>query len=394
MRTAVIYMLLMLPFWAFSQDDNGLTEDSIPKIKKCSLNGYVKFMQTVSFTDINQAWMTDNLIHNRLKFKWTPIESLSFVAEARNRIFYGEMVSNMPIYPKLINQERGFINLSGNIFESQSSFMHSTLDRLYVDYNYKSVQVTIGRQRINWGQTFIWNPNDLFNSTNFFDFDYEEKPGSDAVRVQIYPSYTSSIDLVAKMDYLEHLTAAALYKFNRWNTDIQLLAGYYNSSDFVAGGGFSGSLLKGGLRGELSYFHPEETWADTNGTFVASLAYDYTFSNSLMIQLEALYNGYGQSSGDFNLSQFYFMQISPQNLALAEWSYMFTASYPLTPLMSFQFSSMYSPSNKAFYYGPSISYSLKENLDFSIFSQIFTSETTAANGGKGGFLFWRLKGSF
>ncbi len=32
-----------------------------------------------------------------------------------------------------------------------------------------------------------------------------------------------------------------------------------------------------------------------------------------MIQVEALYNGYGKKLGEFNLSQFYFMQMSPQN---------------------------------------------------------------------------------
>ena len=368
--------------------------DSIPKERSWTLNGYVKYMQTIAFQKIDKDWTTDNLLHNRLNFNWNINSNLTFNSQLRNRIFYGETVTNFPKYSEIINHESGFLNMSGILFEGNSVFMHSTIDRLYFDYNYKKIQVTIGRQRINWGQTFAWNPNDLFNSSSFFDFDYEEKPGTDAVRLQFYPSYSSQFDLVVKLDCNQKITAAGLFRFNKWNYDIQLLGGYYEERDFVVGGGFSGSLLKGGLRGELSYFHSEVNFADTTGKLVASLGYDYTFSNSLMIQIEGLYNGYGKKSGDFNLAQFYFMQMSPQNLSLTEFSYMANLSYPLTPLLNLKLSAMYNPNDNSIYFGPSADYSLKDNLDLSIYTQLFMSDTPADQGGQGGFLYWRLKWSF
>ena len=369
------------------------TED-LPKPKSWSLNGYLKYMQTVSFQEIDQGWVTDNLLHNRLKFNWNINDNLTFNAQARNRIFYGETVTNMPQYPGIIDIENGYLDLTGNVFETKSVFMNSTIDRLFLDYNYKNIQVTVGRQRIHWGQTLVWNPNDLFNSASFFDFDYEEKPGSDAVRVQIYPSYSSKVDLAVKLDYEDRVTAAALYRVNKWNTDIQFLAAYYEQRDLVAGLGFSGSLFKGGIRGELSYFHSEESMQDTSGKVVASLGYDYTFKNSLMIQLEGLYNGYGTKDGEFDLSKFYFMNMSPQTLSLTQFSLMTTISYPVTPLLNARFSAMYSPNDNSVYLGPSVDYSVKENLEFSVYSQYFFSDTPLAQGGKGGFLFWRLKWSF
>jgi len=368
--------------------------DSISKQRNWTLNAYVKFMQTLSFQEINKNWMTDNLIHNRLNFNWNINDNLTFNTQVRNRIFYGETVTNFPQYPEIINQENGYMDLSDILFEGNSVFMHSTIDRLYLDYNYKKWQFTFGRQRINWGQTFVWNPNDLFNSYSFFDFDYEEKPGSDAVRVQFYPSYSSKFDIVAKLDNNKKLTTAGLYRFNKWNTDIQFLAGYYKEKDFVLGTGFSGNLFKGGLRGEVSYFHSKNNFADTSGTFVASLGYDYTFANSLMFQVEALYNGYGKKSGNFNLAEFYFMQMSPQNLSLTQFSYIGLISYPITPLLKATFSVMYNPNDKSIYLGPSVDYSLKENLEFSVYTQFFTSDTPVEQGGKGGFLYWRLKWSF
>ena len=373
---------------------NTIAQDTIPKQKTWTLNGYVKYMQTISFQEIDGDWSTDNLIHNRLKFNWDINKNLNFKTHVRNRVFYGETVKVFPQYSEIINQESGFLDLSEILFKGNSIFMHSAIDRLFFDYTYKKMQITIGRQRINWGQTFVWNPNDLFNSASFFDFDYEEKPGSDAVRVQYYPTYSSRIDLVAKIDNNEKLTAAALYQFNKWNTDLQVIGGYFAETDYVLGSGFSGSLLKGGLRGELSYFHPKDNISDTTGIFVASLGYDYTFENSLMLQFEALYNGYGNKSGDFNLSQLYFSQMSPKNLALTEFSYLINATYPISPLLNGTVSAMYNPNNNSAFFGPSVSYSLKENLDLSIFSQYFISETPANQGGKGGYLFWRLKWSF
>jgi len=364
------------------------------KQRNWSLNGYVKYMQTASFTEIDKAWMTDNLIHNRLNFNWNINDRLTFNTQMRNRIYYGEMVTSFPQYSDIIDYEKGFLDMSFMVFQGESVFMQSTFDRLYLDYNFNKIQITVGRQRINWGQTFVWNPNDLFNSYSFFDFDYEEKPGSDAVRLQFYPSYSSKLDVVVKLDHKNKLTAAALYRFNKWSYDLQFLGGYYAETDFVIGGGFSGSLLKGGLRGEATYFHPQENFSDTTGTFVMSLGYDYTFANSLMLQFEALYNGYGKSSGEFNVAEFYFMQMSPQNLSLTEYSFMGQVSYPITPLFKAAISAMYNPNDKSVYFGPSADYSFKDNLELSVYTQYFTSQTPIAEGGQGAFLYWRLKWSF
>ena len=386
-KLTTLIVLIGISLSNFAQDDT-------PKQRNWTLNGYVKYMQTISFQEIDKDWVTDNVLHNRLNFNWNINNNFTFNAQMRNRVFYGETVTDFPQYPEIVNQETGYFDLSFIVFEGKSVFMQSTFDRFYLDYNVKNVQITIGRQRINWGQTFVWNPNDLFNSYNFFDFDYEEKPGSDAVRLQFYPSYSSKLDLVVKVDNNSKVTAAGLYRFNQWSTDIQVLTGYYAETDYVLGAGFSGSLFKGGLRGEVSYFHPKDNFSDTTGTFVMSLGYDYTFKNSLMIQFEGLYNGYGEKSGEFNMLDFYFMQLTPQNLSLTEFSFVGQVTYPFTPLFNGTFSAMYSPNDKSLYLGPSLNYSIKDNFEVSFFTQYFTSETPAAEGGKGVFLYWRVKWSF
>ena len=113
-----------------------------------------------------------------------------------------------------------------------------------------------------------------------------------------------------------------------------------------------------------------------------------------MLQFEALYNGYGKSSGNFNLQEFYFLQMSPQSLSLTEFSFLGQISYPFTPLFTGTFSGMFSPNDNSLYLGPSIGYSLKENLELSVYTQYFTSQTPVDEGGKGAFLYWRIKWSF
>ncbi len=387
MKKHITFLFLLFNLAMQAQDNAGTS-------RNWTLNGYVKYMQTISFQHIDKQWMTDNLIHNRLIFNWNITNNLTFNTQIRNRVIYGETVTNLPQYPDIINQDYGLVNLTGNLFEGKSVFMNTTFDRLFLDYNLGKFQITIGRQRINWGQSFVWSPNDLFNYYSFFDFDYEEKPGSDAVRIQFYPSYSSKLDLAVKIDSAKKVTAALLYRFNKWNYDIQFMGGWYNGRDFVVGGGFSGSLLQGGLSGELSYFHPRKNFSDTTGTFVASLGYNYTFANSLMLQFEALYNGYGKQTGDFNLKEFYFMWLTPQNLSLTKLSFFGQVSYPFTPLFTGTLSVMYNPNDHSIYTGPSLSYSLIENLELSVYGQYFTSQTPADEGGKGVFLYWRLKWSF
>ncbi len=76
----------------------------------------------------------------------------------------------------MIGADDGLVDMSWNIVEKQSFLLNTTIDRLWFDLHFNKFQVTVGRQRINWGQTFVWNPNDIFNAYSFFDFDYVERP--------------------------------------------------------------------------------------------------------------------------------------------------------------------------------------------------------------------------
>jgi len=381
----VSILLIMLPVSMAGQD-------TIPA--SWSLNGYVTNMQSFMFQRLNDNWTIDNLIHNRLNFKWNnKSDNFKIALELRNRLIIGESVSTTPEYAKIIDTDYGFVKLSDNLSKGNSYVLNSKIDRAYIDYTKGKFQLTIGRQRINWGQCFTWNPNDLFNTYSFFDFDYVEKPGSDAIRLQYYTSNTSAFEFVVKSDNDKKVTSAFLYRFNKWNYDIQFLGGILNEQDYVIGSGWSGNIKGASFRGEISYFLPKHNFADTTGILVVSLGTDYTFKNSFTLQFEVLYNQ-NRSSGVTNFVDFYNKSLSAKNLSFTKVTFMLQGSYPITPLFNASLAGMYFPKLNGIFLGPSFTYSLTNNLDFSLIVQSFAGQLVKGPTEHINFGFLRLKWSF
>ena len=337
-----------------------------------ALNGYLTNMQSVMFEDVNQDWIIDNLIHNRLNLYWYPGEHFNASVQLRNRFMFGETIKNIPGYADAIGKSDGWVDLSFNLLSGESYVLNSTIDRVWVQFTTGSFVATAGRQRINWGQTFVWNTHDIFNAYSYFDFDYEERPGSDAVRLQFYPNYTSTIELAAKIDSSGKFTAAGLYRFNVFSYDIQLIAGVLNEDDYLGGIGWSGNIGGAGFRGEASYFHPIQDFQDTSGMILMSVGFDYTFKNSLFLQAEYLYSSNPLSSAGF--IDYYAGPLTVKQLAFTDHTLFASASYPITPLLQATLAGMYFPNLKGTFAGPSLSYNAFENVYLALFLQYFSAE--------------------
>lgn len=338
-------------------------------LKSLEISGYVSSMQTTMFTHIDSAWMTENLIHQRLNLKWYATPDLIMAVEVRNRFIFGEFVKNIPGYDRLINREQGWWDLSGYILSGNSFLLHSTIDRGWIEYTRGNWQIRAGRQRINWGVNYAWNPNDIFNTYSFFDFDYPEKPGSDALRMQYYTGVSSLLEAAVKVNARKQITVAGKWGFNNWNYDFQLIGGLLNDEDVVAGAGWSGNIASAGFRGEVTYLHPVEHFADTTGILIASVGADHTFPNTLYLQAEILYNGSEIPIGGFE--QYYYMPLSIKTLSFTDWSFLLGASCQVTPLFQAGAHMMFFPSIDGWFAGPTLNYSLADNLQFSFATQHF-----------------------
>ncbi len=362
----IIFITLLLSFTAvFSQEKK-------KKFENLEFSGYITNMQSFLFDSINNNWVNDNLLHNRLNFKWYVNEHFSTGIEIRNRIFTGETVEYTPGYAQMLENGKGLIDLSYNFLDKKSVIGNTEIDRFHLTYEIEKFKATAGRQRINWGRTFVWNPNDIFNNYSFFDFDYEEKPGTDAIRLEYFPTYTSSAELVASADSSKQISVAGLYKFNFKNYDIQLLSGIIKETDYFAGFGWEGAIKNVSFRGEASYIQAKEKFADTSGIFVATLSADYMFKNELMIQFEFLYNEQKSGQGINNFTDYYTQPASVKNLSFTEYNFFLNVMYPITPLLNITLSGMYYPKIKGYFISPSIAYSLSSKLDFSLIAQTFS----------------------
>jgi hypothetical protein len=341
------------------------------KNKPLSVNGYLSTMQSVMFDSISGPFVNENLIHNRINFKGYLNENITFATEFRNRLFTGDMVRSGSSYSDMITSDQGWADLSWNIINEQSFFLNTTIDRIWLDFNFAKFQARVGRQRINWGQTLVWNPNDIFNAYSFFDFDYVERPGSDAVRLQYYPDFSSSIEVAIKADYMDKITAAALYRFNKWAYDFQFLAGYVNSEDLVAGMGWSGAIGTVSFRGEVSWFQQAEKFGDTKGTGLFTIGVDKIFNNNSVAQLQVMYCNNPPDLNNF--ISLYSGNMSTKDIAFSKISAFGQFSYPVIPLLNIGVSAMWFTDLKGYFAGPSIDYSIAENVDASLFWQHFDS---------------------
>jgi len=356
------------------------------------INGYLSGMQSTLIEKWSDKWFKESLIHNRLNFKWYASSNFTVDLEVRTRMLFGDFVEDIPGYSLMIDPNQSWSDLSGFVFEKKNFLLHSAIDRAWIDYTAGKFQVRLGRQRINWGQNFAWNPNDIFNTYSFFDVDYPERPGSDAVKLQYYTGVSSLVEAAVKIDTLRNVTAALKYGFSRWNYDFQVLSGLLNSEDLVLGMGWSGDIKGAGFRGEFSYFHPKENIADTSGSLIASLGLDYTFKNSLMLQLEGLYCGTANHTANFQ--EYYYKPLSVKTISFTRWALLLKGSYPVTPLFNTGLSVMYFPTMDGFFISPDLSYSILDNLSASFMVQYFNAEFTSGIRQKISLGFLRMKFSF
>jgi hypothetical protein len=390
-RAALLTSFLLINF--FLINIRPFAQDSIIQ-PAVSWGGYLSEMPSLQYSSIFDEYEFSNQLHNRLNFKWQPNTGITAAVEFRTRFYYYGSDTNMTSYYKIFEQDAGVIGLSANLISGSNYLLNISADRLWMEYSKNKFQLTLGRQRINWGQTFVWNPNDLFNTYNYLDFDYVEKPGSDAFRVQYYISETDKAELAMSSDSSHKPTIAGLYRFNRWNYDIQFIAGITSDEDMVVGAGWSGQLAKGGFRGETGYFVPKKEIFGNKGTLTASVGWDFMFKNSLFVQFECLFNGNNSDSSAFKIYENNTFHISAKNPFLSDFSYFISASYPFTPLLNGSLSTILNPHNKVYILIPSLDFNVLQNLDLSFIAQVIGFQTPADNLSSVSMWFIRLKYCF
>lgn len=361
--------------------------------KKWFIDGYVKELLTVNMIrGFDSAWV-ESQIHHRLNFKWYPSSKLSAFVEIRNRLFWGDFAKNIPIYDQLVDLNNDVLDLSIVIIDEGSWLLHSMVDRAYVEWNHEDWEVRLGRQRINWGVALVWNPNDLFNAFSFFDFDYEERPGSDGIRIKKYTGFASSVELASNVtDNVRELTSAFLWKINKGQYDFQFQMGKA-LEDVAIGTGWAGNIGDAGFKGELTYLHPY-TSNDNDPVFLMSLSGDYSFASSLYLHGAFFLNTQGTQNPEFAFLSQRLGRLNVRDLSPYIVSTLFQTSYNFSPLFNGGLATIFYPGSNALFINPTCSVSLNQNLDLDLIGQFFFDTPNEQYKAVNKFLFLRLKWSY
>lgn len=372
---------------------------SFAQLKDFDINGYVKYLFSSSKYPFALERYNDHLIHARLNTGWYPTENFKAIMQMRLRGYYGQTVENTPDFLDEIKGKYDFLNLDAELWKGKSTVGLAEIDRLYLDWNYKKLQLTLGRQRIAWGTSWVWNPIDIFNPLSVLDFDYEERPAVDAMMAQYYTGPVSKVELALKPAKSSNdVIAAGLLSVNFWDYDFNFIGGKKGGKWFT-GAGWAGDISGAGFRGEVLLSQGRKLSLPSGMGYFGSdgavysfvLSGDYTFPNSFYIHTELLHNSTGVSS----LTALY--QQASQSLGMltaARWSLYQEFAYDFHPLVRGSVFGLFNPDDRSRVVVPSVSYSAAENLDLMLLVMFFEGSTTTEFGSYGSTAFFRLKYSF
>jgi hypothetical protein len=378
MTRYLILILLCFPLAALSQNQDTIPViDTIPEGPepggdRLIFRGYVKYLP---FLNINRDFTQlqfNHLIHNRLNFRYYILPELIVAVEFRNRIFSGQNIrDSYQLFGAILEQDDGYVDASFVPVSNRNALIHTISDRFDIDYTLDNWNIRVGRQRVNWGINMVFNPNDLFNTWSFFDFDYEERPGADAVRVTHYPSGMNRFEVVASPARNPiNLTVAALYGFNLKGYDFQIISGYFRNR-LAVGGGWAGNIGQAGFKGEFTWFRDLEYMQGVRpANLVGVVGLSHRFANELFITGEYLYNG-GRNRFGQDVPFLLTRPLSPDNLSFSEHTLFAQILKPVNPVFSLGLSGISYLEDRTFFLSPLITYSVKTNLDAAFISQIF-----------------------
>lgn len=385
--------LLIIPKLSYAQGQ---------KEKTFFVNGYLKNM--LSFNDVGDSTLIDNLVHNRLDFKWYPNDNWYFHGALRTRFFAGDTPKNFENFDEFLEYDTYFFDLTWTIWQNDAFLLHTMIDRLFFEYTKNDWDVKLGRQRINWGINLVWNPNDIFNAYSYFDFDYEERPGTDAARVEYFTGTNSSIDFAITLpgettdifgNTSSTFSTALMWKTNRWNYDFQLLGGF-TRENWVVGTGWAGNIKNAGFKGEISYFLPQEETDLDPESLVGSVSIDHTIGD-FYYNVSYLYNSAGEVRlGSEGLIAISSRALTAKNLSPYRHSGFLQGSYQFHPLWNAGLGVMVFPPNKAFFLSPFVTWNMLQNFDVDFIVQSFWGEEFLTNEFKSlsTSYFFRVKWSF
>ncbi|HEC12374.1 MAG TPA: hypothetical protein ENI80_03850 [Acidiferrobacteraceae bacterium] len=312
---------------------------------------------------------TADLNRLHLRFQGDLGKRASFDVQYENEIILGDYLNTQEfIFVKEATSETYF-NLENTYLDSSNGYGRQSLYRAYVDLAFDKIDLRIGRQRIAWGSALFWSPVDILNPFSPTQLERERRVGVDAIVLDWSYGDLSRLSLVyAAHGESQRASTAVRWRTNKKGFDWALTAGRLRDDD-VIGLDFSGQLGKVGLRGEIA-----RTNSPVDGVYTrAVLGADYTFPNTLSLNVELYYNGQGVSESN----NYDFPRLISGELQGVAQRYMGSyLGYEITTLLRWENYWILNIDDSSLFFSPVLVYSFTGNVEGSVGAQFF-------NGGSG-----------
>ena len=207
----------------------------------------------------------------------------------------------------LPDDRRRLFDMTSVIDQGRESALIHRLDRLWLGYTSEKTVIRFGRQALSWGNALFYAPMDLVNPFDPSAVDTEYKAGDDMLYVQylqdsgtdIQGAYVARRDVQSTNAASDAATMAMKYHGFAGQGEFDLLAARHYGDDVF---GVAASHAIGGAHwsGDLVV---TATDIDTYVQLSTNLSYSWIWADKNMTgAVEYHFNGFGQRSGDYDLT--------------------------------------------------------------------------------------------
>lgn len=300
--------------------------------------------KNISFTNINEKLSFGDYNRLRLQFKSSVSENISLNIAIDFFTFHGVIKSPLGIYNDQADTKPSLINL----------------DRAYIDLYFPAFDVTVGKQRVAMGVSYIWAPLDLFNRVNIFE-PKEEKPGVNALKIYIPLGKVSSLTgIFSPEDDFESSKSGLRAQTHFIGVDGALSLIY----DGIKGETIYGIDLRGeniiGWWLEAGYFTSS---MDDNLKIVLGFDYTFPFKRGIFWLNEFFFDESGEKDKalyDYN------KLLAGERFTLGQKYYLSSLSYGFADFFSVSLTYIGNWTDGSFILSPGLQYEIAQNLSLRL----------------------------
>lgn len=275
------------------------------------------------------------------------------------------------------------------------------LDNAYLKLALKNMDITVGRQQISLGTSYVWNPTDIFNIKDPLDPTYEQ-PGHNAARVDVPlgTDYTFSALYSPEEDWQKSGKLLRLKgRLSRFDVALLAIESHWLFHDYtriditkmtfaelpqrrrLLGISTAGELLGVGAWAEYAYNKMD----NSKDFYELVVGMDYTFDFQTYIMLEFYRNMLGKTDyKKYDLND-WMRQFASEQKAVSRNQLFALVQHPVTDFLTLGSSFIFSISDNSLAIVPTLNYSFFENMDIMAYLN--------TNLGREGTVFSRQSGS-